>query len=269
MKKHERSTVRDKQIESVDQFVKEVLEVRLSELRRRKKNVELLFRGQAADYPLIPKLGRKQIIGQTFEELEALLFQEFLRTSSAFKDFQPGDQWEPLAMAQHHGLPTRLLDWTQSGLAALWFAVRKPYTPYTPKGKARGGESPEKHGNAVVWILCPNSDDYLSNPPAESPFANQGRTRIYRPRMISPRIVSQAGTFTVHKILKDGTAFGRLEENQAYSDKLVKFTLDSRLFPQFRKDLNLLGVNAASMFPDLDGLCEYLEGRYIWADDDL
>jgi hypothetical protein len=69
--------------------------------------------------------------------------------------------------------------------------------------------------------------------------------------MTSPRIVSQAGAFTVHKILKDG----------AYRDKLVKFTLDSRLFPQFRKDLNLLGVNATSMFPDLDGICEHLEGR--------
>jgi hypothetical protein len=35
------------------------------------------------------------------------------------------------------------------------------------------------------------------------------------------------------------------------------------------KMLNLLGVNAAAMFPDLDGLCEHLEGRYIWADDEL
>jgi hypothetical protein len=70
-------------------------------------------------------------------------------------------------------------------------------------------------------------------------------------------------------MLKEGEGFGRLEENPAYPDKLVKFIFDSRLFPQFRKDLNLSGVNAASMFPDLDGLCEHLEGRYIWADDEL
>ena len=87
--------------------------------------------------------------------------------------------------------------------------------------------------------------------------------------MTSPRIVSQAGAFTAHKLLKKGEQFGLLEENPAYSEKLVKFTFDSRCFPQFRKDLNLLGVNASSMFPDLDGLCEHLEGRYIWADDDL
>jgi hypothetical protein len=263
-----RSTQRDKQVESVEQYVAEVLAVRMSELRRR-NNVDLLFRGQAADKPLIPKLGRKEIRGQSFQQLESLLFQEFLRTCSAFRDFASSDEWGPLAMAQHHGLPTRLLDWTQSGLAALWFAVRRPYKQCTSDSKASEGDDKKERPYGVVWILCPELDDYLPNPPVESPFANTGRTRIYRPRMTSPRIVSQAGTFTVHKLLKGGKQFGMLEENPAYSEKLVKFTFDSGRFPQFRKDLNLLGVNASSMFPDLDGLCEHLESRYIWADDEL
>jgi FRG domain len=263
-----RNTHRDKRIESVDEYVREVLALRMSQIRRQ-NNVDLLFRGQEADYHLIPKLGRKKIRGQSFKNLESLLFQEFRRTSSAFKDFEPDDDWGPLAMAQHHGLPTRLLDWTQSGLAALWFAVRRPFKPFAPERRTGGGAKIDEHPYGVVWILCPELDDYLPNPPTESPFANTGRTRIYRPRMTSPRIVSQAGAFTVHKILKDGRAFGRLEENPAYGDNLVKFTFESGLFPQFRKDLNLLGVNAASLFPDLDGLCEHLEGRYIWADDEL
>jgi hypothetical protein len=58
-------------------------------------------------------------------------------------------------------------------------------------------------------------------------------------------------------------------ENSAYRDKLIRFSFSGRLFPDFRKDLDLLGVNASSMFPDLDGLCEHLEGRYVWADDEL
>lgn len=164
-------------------------------------------------------------------------------------------------MAQHHGLPTRLLDWTQSALAALWFAVRKPYQAYTPK---QDGIEQEDEGNGVVWVLCPDLDDYLPNPPEGSPFDNEGRTRIYRPWMTSPRIVSQSGVFTLHKILKDGTAFAPLEANRAYEQKLVKLTFRGKGFSTFRKDLGVLGVNAAAMFPDLDGLCEHLERRYIY-----
>ena len=88
-------------------------------------------------------------------------------------------------------------------------------------------------------------------------------------RFLTGPLVSQLGVFSVHKILKDGTAFARLEENPAYREKLVKFSVKSGLFPAFRKDLDLLGVNAATMFPDLDGLCEHLENRYVWADDEL
>jgi len=172
-------------------------------------------------------------------------------------------------MAQHHGLPTRLLDWTMSGLAALWFAVRKPYKPHEVEDPYERVEEFAKEGYGVVWVLCPELEDFLPNPPADSPFDNHSRTRIYRPRMTSPRIVSQSGVFTVHKILKEGEAFGPLERNPAYQNKLVKFSFSARSFPQIRKDLGLLGVTAASMFPDLDGLCEHLEGRYIWADDEL
>ncbi len=260
-----RSTHRDKQVESVSEFVEAVLALRAAEARRMNNN-DLLFRGQSADYPLIPKIGRKAVRGQSFLALEGLLFKDFLRTSTAFKVFADGDEWGPLAMAQHHGLPTRLLDWTQSGLAALWFAVRRPYQP--SKERTKKG-APKDNKNGVVWILCPELEDFLPNPPEGLPFDNEDRTLIYRPRMTSPRIVSQMGVFTVHKIVKDGTSFARLEQNPAYRDKLVKISIEGRLFPNFRKDLDLLGVNAATMFPDLDGLCEHLENRYVWADDEV
>jgi hypothetical protein len=52
--------------------VREVLKV-----VRRRNNVDLLFRGQDADYPLIPKLGRKPVLGLSFTELESLLFRSF------------------------------------------------------------------------------------------------------------------------------------------------------------------------------------------------
>jgi hypothetical protein len=263
-----RVTIHHKQIESVADFVEEVLALR-ERRSGRGNNFELLFRGQSAEYPLKPKLARRRVRGTTFEKLERLMFQDFLRTSTAFRTFEKGDEWGPLAMAQHHGLPTRLLDWTYSALAALWFAVRKPYEPIV-KGAGSSTKAKLKNtGKGVVWILCPDQDDYLPNPPEESPFSNATRTKIYRPRMTSPRIVSQAGVFTVHKLLEGGTSFGEFERNPAYTNKLVKFTFSGLRFPEFREDLHLLGVNASSMFPDIDGLCEYLAWHYTWYDDNL
>jgi len=259
---------RDRQIDSVAEFVKELYSVQLSQWMKRNK-VDLIFRGQSADYPLIPKVGRKRIRGTSFAKIESLLFQEFLRTSTAFRPPLIDDEWGSLAMAQHHGLPTRLLDWTMSGLAALWFAVRKPHKPFKVEDEYERVDEFSKHGYGVVWILCPDLEDFLPNPPVSSPFNNQSRTLIYRPRMTSPRIVSQSGVFTVHKILKEGEVFGRLERNPAYRNKLVKFSFSALRFADLRRDLGLLGVTPASMFPDLDGLCEHLEGRFIWSDDEI
>ena len=137
MEKGERNAHRDRQL---NQWNSTCGKCSMFECLKRYTEITLTsLPGPDSDYPLIPKLGRKRILGQSFRELESLLFQEFLRTSTAFKELPPGDEWGPLAMAQHHGLPTRLLDWTQSGLAALWFAVRRPYKASTPEGRARGG----------------------------------------------------------------------------------------------------------------------------------
>src|SRR5437879_1555658 len=104
---------------------------------------DLLFRGQPCDRPLLPKLGRCKVRGN-LQRIEQLLLEEFERTSLPLREFEPEDKWDLLALAQHYGLPTRLLDWTYSALAALWFAVRNP-----PQSKHAPGE----FENGVVWVL--------------------------------------------------------------------------------------------------------------------
>ena len=88
-------------------------------------NSELLFRGQREDKKLLPKLARLNLNGN-IKKIEKLMLDEFKRASLPLAEFEPKDNWDWLALAQHHGLPTRLLDWTYSALVALWFAVQNP-----------------------------------------------------------------------------------------------------------------------------------------------
>jgi FRG domain len=244
-----------KTITTVADFVFQVAEIKKQQLSQGHKS-DLLFRGQPCDWPLLPKLGRVTPKGKV-SAIEKLLLHKFERASLPFREFEPKDDWDLLSLAQHHGLPTRLLDWTSSALAALWFAVRNP-----PEKKDNGKDLE----NGVVWVLCALVADFRLDTKHSGPFDNKSRTRIFRPKAISPRIVAQSGVFTVHRLQKAAgekkLKFVPLEKNRNYKDKLVKFIIPPTAFANIRSELNMLNANAALLFPDLDGLCSHLSWRY-------
>jgi hypothetical protein len=213
---------------------------------------------QPCDKPLLPKLGRLSPRGER-GKIERLLLDKFARECLPFLEFEPKDEWDLLALAQHHGLPTRLLDWTPSAVAALWFAVRN-----APE-KTDSGSSLE---NGVIWVLCAALEDFQLDTSIASPLDNKLRTLIFRPKAISRRIVAQAGVFTVHKLVEAGANFVALDKNTNYTRKLWKLIVPHEAFPGIRADLNMFNVNAAAIFPDLDGLCSHLTWRYTKLQDE-
>ena len=114
-------------------------------------NNDFIFRGQVRDKPLLPKLARSPL-HHDFENREGLMFEEFKRTSLGLTDFIPQSDWDFLALAQHHGLPTRLLDWTYGALSGVYFAVENG-----------PGQDGGKLLDAVVWLLKTRSKDFIKS----------------------------------------------------------------------------------------------------------
>lgn len=208
-----------------------------------------LFRGQPSEkFELLPKIARQTSGDILLREQEIL--KEFKNKSIPHLGFNPKNDWDWLALAQHYGLPTRLLDWTDNPLAALWFCVSEGPTK----------DSNEKKLNGTVWLFR-IFREFLADTDRENPFDEEG-TKVFQPKHITNRIISQYGWFTVHKYMEKEKRFVPLEKNKTYKKQLYKMIVSKDIFSEIKIVLSNCGVNYHSLFPDLDGLCKQLKWKH-------
>lgn len=170
------------------------------------------------------------------EKSEVAIFNEFQRHIPAYSAVDTTNLWSVMALAQHHGLPTRLLDWTTNPLVAAYFACE--------------GEPDSDSAVWIVWGL--DNEDAPPLPPNPSDI---NQIFCVTPWVISSRIQAQSGEFTAHPN-------GRpISEYLTSEDQILKIRISKTVRIRILLQLDLIGINRRTLFPDLDGLAQYLRWR--------
>lgn len=176
-------------------------------------------------YALVPKVGRSSRYSL---ERELAAFRMFIIMGRTYLNPPPRSEWEWLAIAQHHGLATRLLDWTRNPLVALYFAVHS-----TPGA------------DGVIYVRKPRKSVPEDHP--VSPFGI-GEVMTFIPSYLVPRVDRQQGDFTVHPNPTEA-----LDE-----EDMQRLIIPKSLKKIFQTVLDKYGIHAGTIFPDLDGQAMFI-----------
>ncbi len=238
-----------------DRTVKTVGEY-ISNLRDTTADQLVWFRGQkSSKWCLLPNIARKSEAypeGMLDHEIPAV--KRFKQNADAFLTRLPTDEWGWIFLMQHHRGLTRLLDWSESPLVALYFAI------------SGGGDDQD----GVVWCLDPMAlnthsghrrtnkkdvlafgvDDALNNYLPERATNNGAEMQpiaAIGPRN-SRRMIAQSGTFTImhHSIMA--------VEDVGDKNHVWRLVIRAADKASLRQELKLLGFNEFMLFPDLETL---------------
>jgi hypothetical protein len=253
-----------KKIESLDQFVSRVekINTRWNDVKK-SPAIAPWFRG-APDigHQLAPGLYRaksKDYVEEENENRREFQLRGYPFLSEAL--YHPRTAWDWYFLMQHFGLKTRLLDWTESALVALYFAT----------GESRWrGRNPKSKCDAVVWVMnpwlfnhrygfgedrIPSFEDPVVKPYLDDyfkpskPVTWPDRPLAFEPPHNSLRLAAQRGKFTIHgKSRKSLNVFSDDE------DVFVKIVINGKERDWVRQQLGRAGITEGTLYPGLEGL---------------
>ncbi|MCH8933204.1 MAG: FRG domain-containing protein, partial [Nitrospinae bacterium] len=227
------------------------------------ENPNSWYRGISSHtFSLIPKLYRGKF-NKLPKFAEEDLIGDFTRKAKAIHKgpVYNYSHWEWYCLMQHYGVPTRLLDWSENPLVALYFAIDNDKSSSAP----------------CVWVLDPFGLNNLSADQRVVFFSDpSGQTEEDReiidrykfdvealprfplailPPYIDNRLQIQMGCFTIHGRVKNGL-YNMSKEADEYI--MIKLKIRRKGVPEIRKQLLACGISKSYLFPGLESLAEEL-----------
>ncbi|WP_158859669.1 FRG domain-containing protein [Lunatibacter salilacus] len=206
------------------------------------------FRGHGdSSFKLVPGLFRLNI-SDTYSDwrgVEEYMMESFKREGLPHLKITPKSDEEWLTLAQHHGLPTRLLDWTESPLIALYFAVEDYWNSK----------------DANVWCFGVVSTNNCH--PQSTLMARRINSEICNcillPHHISPRVTNQMGCFSKHDFPDKSEPFIPFNEHNSIFNTFEKIIIERKDRKHILDELYFLGIHKGLVYPGLDGIAQKIK----------
>lgn len=218
-------------------------------------NRRYVFRGQQEPWRLQSKFhrkGRYDLFRYTEKDMVTLYQSLSAHTRHVFDRTKNDENGALLHLAQHHGFPTPLIDWSYSPFVAAYFAFHK-----ITKAEAAAANDAQRvrifQFDATAWRE--EFSQFQSTAPAPLHFSILEFVAVENTRLIPQQALS--GLTNIMDVERHIQA----KEREAGNQYLTAFDIPINSRQMVMKELAMMGVTAGSLFPGLDGICEELSER--------
>jgi hypothetical protein len=259
---------RDTEVRSLGELIDHVTPEKPDPITGRRRD-SCVYHGSAdASRALLTSLDRLGGVNppHTKTALEEHILRNFARYSRPHLAHAT-NEWELLVAAQHHGVPTRLLDWSYSPLVAAHFATLGEQHVDRVIWRLDWKRMHRKFGFPELALLIDDLQRLVGRDDEFTPWRLIGEGRKAKPFacMIEPptldaRISAQAATFT---LCSDAAhSFDAFLDEHDLDDALTRFVIPSSSRDCVRDQLDMAGMDERRLFPDLDGVAAQMRRYY-------